>query len=182
MKKLLIIFLALAMCVSMCACGGDNKALDNKNTNANTSRASDGSIELTLDNYSKYLKLDMTCFGSGKAYSLSDGASYAGMPLYYSTISAHIKCSALSSNFNYNDIKITVHVSGTYTAYEFTSSKEKDTIKDGYDKEFVIDLDIAGNYDKKSIVAEMPDGYVTPSQQIGNSIAVVAISGTVTPA
>ena len=93
-KNILIIMISCVICMFFSSCG--NNTSDNLKTGNNT--INNSKIELTLENYKQYLSV------SAKAYSGDDPY-----------ISCNVK--PLTSNYDFNDVKITVRTSGQYTTH-----------------------------------------------------------------
>lgn len=94
MKKLLVIFMAAVLCLSLCACNSGN------NTNsAETTELNDGRIELTLDNYEQYLDVDGWAAVNFDDDNILD-------------VSGSVK--GVSDNFNYYDVTVTLTIRGKY--------------------------------------------------------------------
>ena len=179
MKKVLALMLALVLVLSLAACGGGSNSNE---------------IEITMDNYSKYLKIggSIGCnerldnaLGVGSLNGGMGIATPSGSTFYvYDSIYYSASVSGLSENFNYNDIKVTVKLTGSCKTYEdkksggvyaFTGSQsfEKDDIE--------IECDITGNgrfYEEE----ELSGGAYTHSEMVESNFEIVSISGTVTPA
>lgn len=168
----------------MLACGTPPTSLDNGNTPSSTPGSSlpDGAIELTDSNYRTYLSVESYCAGSGTKHSLSEGPYYPNMPLYYDQICAFIKCQPISTHFVFHDVKLTFRVSGDYTAVEDTIAADKSEMDGSFEKEFTLDVDIAGNISFEEIlITEIEDGYLVPWYQPAMPV-VVEVSGYITPA
>jgi len=84
MKKAISLILALVLCLGLCACGENN-----------TNR-----IVLTKDNIETYFELNASLYDSGNY----------GMGNEPNEFHAWAKAEAVSTNFNYEDIKITFRV------------------------------------------------------------------------
>ncbi|MCD8036115.1 MAG: hypothetical protein LUE88_01845, partial [Clostridiales bacterium] len=74
--------------------------------------ASDNSIELNVDNYTQYLVVDGGYQAGGNAVAFS-GYSFN----FYDAITCRVEISGASTNFNYNDVEVTVQIMGTYSDY-----------------------------------------------------------------
>ncbi len=146
-------------------------------------------IELTLDNYEQYLNVSGSTgttwdFTSGHAYNVQhrDGLKRTdgGTSFYiYRQILPTFTVEGVSTNYNYNDIQITIRIYGDYTIYDAREVTVADTCS--VDKEIVIDkINVAGEgrYDE---VIELPEETGTIDDYVNLNWEVVGISGTVTP-
>ena len=124
MKKAISLLLALVLCLSLCACSKEN---------AESSKSNE--VILTLDNYKTYLNLDIHSFAPGD----SDAYGFPGAPHCRSEYTGAISCTGASTNYDYNNIEITVKFTGTADVYE-NSKKIEYTI----DKTETISCDIGG--------------------------------------
>lgn len=152
--------------------------------------------KLTLDNYDDYLKVDAS---TNRNEAIKSKLSFSLLGDEYSTkifsdaFTANGYVQATTSNFNFNDVKLTFRVHGTtvmkekYPPYGVTG----DLKSFDFDFTFTVELDIAGNGSGSS-TCNLPtnmvtDGRVctsmhstTPSPYI--TIELIGITGTVTPA
>lgn len=172
MKKSIAIIMALAMCISLCACGGGK---DN--------------IKLTLDNYSTYLSVDARMYNGSlfeDAVNVQHLNNGHGIPYnergsstfyVYEKLITSLEVKGVSTNFNYNDVSITVRFTGTYQTVdidtgEWDSGNEIST-------ELTAKCNIAGEgsaFDKFS-----GNGGYMYDERADVKWEVVAISGTVSP-
>lgn len=179
MKKVLALVMTLVLVLSLAACGGIDGSSNNKE------------IELTLDNYSKYLEIKpagSTDYYNGAVLQDPMGVrtktgskvfTLIGAVEFYTTISGK------SQNFNYNDVKVTGRLKGTIGTFKSTTGiVEGENVFDGsepFDKEVVLECDITGaaNYTEKY---KLPNKVYTTDDEIECEFEVTSISGTVTPA
>lgn len=164
MKRALSLILALVLCLPLCACN-------------NT-----GEIELTLENYSKYLTIkanvgEPSIFDGGLRLMYDVPVEGGTRSFVYEYFILNLDVKGVSTNFNYNDISITVRFSGTYQTYTLANGKWNFGNK--LDTELTTDCNIAGI---GSISTEFypEDGYVL-KERADIEWEVVAISGTITP-
>ena len=171
------IMLALAMVLSLAACGG-NESSKKEETPTEGMVSNSNEIELTLDNYSKYLDVSMGTSTKGNA---TGNAYYRGYPAmgYWATVSG------ISQNFNYNDIKVTVKIKGSYESFTFSYDELYLDDSVPFEKEIVIECDINGDGNYSSPDSEeinMEPYHYIDHEHIKEETEVTAISGTVTPA
>lgn len=160
MKKLWALLLVGVLMFSLTACGSKK-------------------TELTLDNYEKYLEVNMSCSESGDGVRFMNPVlGYTGS--WYPQISGRVKVSGVSSNYDYNDVVITVEISGTYDDYGAYTNEINSTDNE-FEMSITVETDIAGNgenFDKFALGEKL----VTRNALIDGECKVVDISGTVTPA
>jgi hypothetical protein len=169
MKKALSLLLALVLCLSLCACG---------------SKENSNGTELTLDNYSNYLTVSARLGDSGDVYvgtaNMGHGVKFSGGWTYYlyKELFCAVDIKGVSTNFNYNNISVTVRFTGKYqTADKGTYNW---TFGGDIDKEVTVNCNIAGEGYVSEIV--LTDKRYVMSDMTDVKWEVVAISGTVTPA
>lgn len=165
MKKALSLILALVLCLSLCACGGNNS----------------NRIVLTKDNIETYFKLNA---------GLYDNGNY-GMGNEPNEFHAWAKVEAVSTNFNYEDIKITFRVKRNARCCKFNLGPDipasQSVLYDHEipcDAEITITTNIAGNGEEK-----IPLDYIcqehsqTPYFLRDSDISweIVSVSGYVVP-
>lgn len=182
MKKVLALVLALVLVLSLVACGGNesskNESSKTEETHNEGMVSNNNEIELTLDNYSKYLKVGMGAHAEGLSTS---NEHYTGYPFIEFTAAV----SGISQNFNYNDIIVTGKVKGSYESFRFYRDELYLDASVPFEKEIVVECDINGNGtysspDSEEIHME-PNRYID-DEHIKQEFEVTAISGTVTPA
>ena len=194
MKKALSLILALVMCLSLCACGGNTGSNANTTTantttanNTNTTNENSDEIALTLDNYSKYLSVTAFMNNPASTEGLFVGAVNNGMGIPYdggSTLyvyrhfSSNVTVEGVSTNFNYNDVSLTVRFTGTYKTVDINTRKWNGGNE--INSEVTVECNIAG---EGSIWEDFSGngGYML-RKMADVEWEVVAISGTVTPA
>ena len=198
MKKFLSLLLAAMMLLSFAACSGGGKTAEvtPEPTEKATEEPQSNAIQLTPDNYSKYISVNggASCNKSsdnGNALRVQSRNEGNGIETKsgswtweaYKSINESLYIKGLSQNFNYNDIAVTCKLKVTYKTY----NNEKDdrgvyafTGTETYEKEITVECDIAGNGEYKELY-QLPNGY-THSDVIEYELEVISISGTVTPA
>lgn len=167
MKKFLCIVLFGIFLLSITGCGGNSN-----------------SIQLTKDNYKKYLNIEAKCFSGsledsyGVVVPITD--TYTATRLY-SSIVGNLKVSGASTNFNYNDIKIVVKILGTYKAFE-KDGDYKTPITKNFEMIMESSPNISGNADTVIKKINLDDNLLTHEYLLNYDTEVVEISGSVTPA
>jgi len=171
MKRTISIFLSLVMALPLCACGGKSNE-----------------TELTLDNYSTYLTVSASVSDPGledavgvHSYNNGYGIPYdGGSTLYlYNHLNTAVTVVGSSTNFNYNDVSVTVRFAGTYKTVDLHTCEWGDAIP--VDMEVVAECNISGN-------GQASDSFSYNDEcNMDDSMAnveweVVAVSGTVSPA
>lgn len=189
MKKTFALILALVMCLSLCACGGNVGSNANTTTenNANTTNGNPDEIALTLDNYSKYLSVKAYMSDPASMDGLFVGAVNNGQGINYdggsslyvfNHFTSSVQVEGVSTNFNYNDISVTVRFTGTYKTVDINTNKWSSGNE--IDSEITVECNIAGEgsvWEKFS-----GNGGYMLRKMAEVEWEVVAISGTVTPA
>lgn len=170
MKKLLSMLLICTMMFCLAACG---KSKD---------------IELTLDNYDDYLKIEVNSYAYGDMYGVSEGVKVSDTTyalMFYGDINGNAYVKGASTNFNYNDVKIKVKLSGEYESYKFDTymlGSFAESENGTYEMIFELDTNISGDSEQFNVEYALPDGYVTHNHLLYNTnVEVIEISGTVTP-
>lgn len=171
MKRTIAIFLSLVMALSLYACGGKSNE-----------------TELTLDNYSTYLTVsanvnnpDFEDAVGVHSYNDGWGIPYdGGSTLYlYNHLKTSVYVRGTSTNFNYNNVSVTVRFVGTYKTVDLHTCEWSND--NPVDMEVIAKCDISGN-------GKAEDGFSYNDEcNMYNSMAnveweVVAVSGTVSPA
>ena len=203
MKKMISLFVALMLCLSLCACAngtnGSNMQSEAQNANGNE-------VALTLDNYDQYIKVTPTVFLS-KDKTVNNlrhfyGTSSYGVPMYTDEYSENIygsvKIEGLSQNFNYKDITVEVELSGYCWIGDLSANVFYRSDRIEYRFRAQCDkVDIAGFGENSTGKFVLPAGYGIPvyDENLSNCTYndnfedieefkwdVVSVSGTVTPA
>ena len=171
MKKVLALVLALVLVLSLVACGGTKD------------------IALTLENYEKYINIsayftepfedcvDIHLITSGQKGIYTGDNSYSWM--LYKGFDGGVYASAISQNFNYNDIKIEGTIKGSYDAYTMDIPVVKDKTID-FEQKFSFDCNIAGEGGQEFRI-DIPNGYGSLQDFIKYDIEISSISGSVSP-
>lgn len=153
MKKAVSLILALVMCLSLSACG--NKG-----------------VELTLENYSTYLNLDIGSFAPADV----EMWNFPGAPGCREKYLGFVNCKGASTNYDYNNIQITVRFFGTGDIFV---NSEKESYE--FDETVTITCDISG---KGSKSVDLFAGKCATRMINGDSVnctwEILSISGTVT--
>ena len=164
MKKAISIIVMLIICLNMCACAGIAKSNE---------------IELTLDNYQQYLKF-INCHCDKRTQTVSVG-HYGNIARPYALFGRFV-VEGTSTNFNYNNVKITIQCSGSYGTTTL-ASVSGDADKGSYqtfNQTVVLTTDISGAGKLFPDLVTAPGGKAIV--EVVSECKVVAISGTVTPA
>lgn len=177
MKRIIALVLAAIFCLlTFCACG-EKKEDDKGDSNK---------IQLTTENYKTYLDVNVEVVGGGKDYP----NMFDSDPICYSAIDAIATVKGASSNYNYENVVITIKVSGEYehmsglSAYDWPSTDGKKPINM---EDIVITTNIAGNGEGRSSmnVVDNFDGYgdydVARMDWTYPKYEVVSVSGYVVP-
>lgn len=164
MKKAISILLVLVMSLSMCGCAGGSKS---------------GEIKLTLDNYEQYLKFN-ACYVDTGSKNVSVG-HWGVISRPYKLI-ANLNVQGTSTNFNYNDIKITILCSGSYgtTTLASVSGDADEGSYKTFNQTVVLTTDISGAGRLYPDLVTAPGGKAIVD--VVSECKVIGISGTVTPA
>ena len=94
MKKALSLFLALVLCLSLCACGTKEEQKSDE-------------IVLTAENLETYIKVEQQYIQPVDTMSYMDA----------SELTIGVEINGTSTNFNYNDVSVTYKVSDTWECY-----------------------------------------------------------------
>lgn len=186
MKKALSLLLALVLCLSLCACGGNTGSNENT-TNEDTTNGNPDEIALTLDNYSKYLSVTAFMHDPASTEGLFVGAvnngtgiSYDGGSTFYvyNHFSSNVKVEGVSTNYNYNDVSLTIRFTGTYKTVDINTNKWNGGNE--INSEATVECNIAG---EGSVWEDFSGngGYML-RKMADVEWEVVEICGTVTPA
>ena len=178
MKKLIVIFMAMVMCLAAGGCGNGGNS-----DSAETTKPNDGRIELTLDNYEQYLELYITTQQSGedKEYKKK------GIKVYHD-LNCELNVRGVTDNFNYCDINITADIDLTYKEYSLALGSTPGhliyrDLGDGIQSEKVTisNVNIAGDgsgtatFSQENLFDSFNDGYSVKFE-------VKSVSGYVVPA
>lgn len=187
MKRILAFVLSLLMVLPLCACGGEDKG-----------------VEVTLDNYSEYLEVKVFIeppdwgapFEKGeeddvlnvRSINNGKGISLPGLnctTLYvYKCVHPFVNVAAVSQDYNFKDLTVTVKINGTYQTVGQNSNWE--WIEAGMiDMPITVKCDTAGKgYSRMSIYPNNypdNDGYMH-EKMMDYDWEIVEITGTVVPA
>lgn len=144
-----------------------------------TGTAKSNGIELTLDNYKQYLKIDSSYI---REVEKTVSVGYYGNILRCNQLNGVVKVTGGSTNFNYNNVKITVRFSGAYgttTLASVSGDPDKGTYTN-FNEIVELTLNISGDGHIETPIVVAPSGKAIV-QNIGSG-TIIAISGTVTPA
>lgn len=145
-------------------------------------------IQITKDNYSQYLSIDIaTTVEDGIDYGIYMGLGKSIGSTVYQKIRTSVSVNGKSSNYDYNDVAVTVKFSGMYIP--FTGWLSEDEVED-YMKEHVqyVDYNITANSDivgngYAERVFDLEDGYYVfnRSSSVDLQYELVDVTGTMTP-
>lgn len=157
MKKTISLIIIIVMCLSLCACSTGER--------------------LDLNNYTQYLSITTV------THNDSEAVRVGAIPNVSRTVALRpsVKVEGVSSNFNYNNVKIKVRIYGSYGTTDLVSySQDADA---GSMKKFDILLELSPNIAGSGYISE------TIYAPLGKAIVdcdydyeIVSISGTVKPA
>lgn len=140
-------------------------------------------IELTMENYSKYLNITISCFNDGdrmqskewgqinSTLKKSKSISWS----FYPQMSLNVHVNGVSSNFNYENIEIIVQFTGEYYIYRLNT--ENPQIEFVNQNVIVDNCNISGEGNNNFIYDIPNNGYSQDTIQ-GK---VISVSGTVKP-
>lgn len=166
MKKIIkYLMLIIFTMISMTGCGLSKK------------------IYLNMNNYEKYLKINTNVYNAildDQVYvgSIEIGNGYSTFYMYKS-YRGWLSIKGVSQNFNYNDVKIKVKISGDYKYYKIGDYKNPDS--DSFEMTLEASTDIAGN-SKDAYEDRYLGENVTHENLINYKVEVISVSGYVTPA
>lgn len=162
MKRTIAVILTLVITLSMCSCS---------NTTEGTA--------LTLSNYEDYLNISASVTYDTKSAT----AGHWGVVTKNVSIKGYIRSEGVSTNFNYNNVKIKVHFFGTYGTTTLASvgySADEGSVKT-YDFTLEFSPNIAGSgHITGEPVIEAPANKAIVV--IDSQYEVLNVSGWVSPA
>ena len=192
MRKILVLLISAILCASLAACNGDPNAstsdTNTENTDGQTTEANND-IELTMDNYKKYLDIsNISIQNSGEYYQVKyfddDDVYYIDG---YDEIRFEASVEGASPNFIYNDVYVTVRFSGKYDAFDFVVFDASDIIFDeAFDFDITVEANVAGNGSDLYIIdiggwGSTGGSFFSNRDFFEVSAEVVNITGSVTP-
>lgn len=156
-KRIFGLFLVVVILVT-CSCNSNNSVEDFEK------EEDDNSIELTLDNYADYLDVEYTCNERN-----SDEIRYT------------VNVTGVSTNFNYNDVELTVKIEGGYSLYDNREQRIQTGVP--HECELTVSTNIAGDGSATNTVEYFDGVMEQKSLEVGNTeFEVISVSGNVTPA
>ena len=184
MKKTIAILLVLVMALSLCACGGNGKNGGN-------------GTELTLDNYTDYLKIKPYAGKGGELIEVEEAfwlGRYNGKYKevhddFFVALIGGISSESVSPNFNYSNVKVTVRFAGTVLTIDRNSDPDNpEKVERTFEFEGTFAL-TAGGTDKDETITYDLGNYMIPGGAAAYSefepnctYEIIDISGMVTPA
>lgn len=167
--SLLVLLLATG-CQSQFPSSKDNPKEPEKAT-VQDSAANLNEIELTPENYSKYLSIEPFAYGVG------DTTYLGGVVPIQEQVCVGVDVQGISQNFNYNDISLEIRVYGNYVQY--------DTPDDYYTQDYsfncMVDCNIIGQGSASEFYIPAPD-YNIGCESFTVQYEVLSVIGTVSPA
>jgi|GEM_PF-4503916 len=185
LKRVFVISLVLVFGLLFVACGNESTSTDNSATP--TQKEDPNAIELSVDNYSKYLNVseliycNSSPFEGGHAVAVGGyGVKVPGGSALYlgDQFDCIARVSGASTNFNYNDVIIRFKCFGSYE--ELNDLKGTSNGRKAFDCEVVVECNIAGEGKAKETII-MPSGKYTHESYIDSLWEVVSVSGNITP-
>ena len=158
MKRIVALVLVIAMCFPLSACSFFTKK-----------------TKLTIENFNKYLKLNIVCQGNG------DGVESRDSIVWYPEIKVGFSVTGASSNFNYNDIVVEIEFSGTYDACRKINNFSGEAVNKPFKMTVTVEADIAGNGELFETI-KLAEDFFTKNAFIDCKCTVTSVSGNVTPA
>ncbi len=156
MKKALSLLLALVMCLSLAACG-------------------DNETELTLENYTNYLNISAIPLFTGKDWLMKPSGSPNSITCN-SKAEYQMTATGASSNYDYNNVVVTVKVTAIYNTFSGFEKTENVEVS----KELTITCDIGGSGTGQVVIFEgREQSYQIEKNSLDVSWEVVSVSGTV---
>ena len=186
MKRLSAIILSVVMALSVCACGGAKT----EETTAEKTKKVDG-IELTIDNYETYLNVSLNTDTIDPIdYSTVTGDKKPIGKDVYKGFETNLFVSGKSSNYDYNDVVVSVRIKGVYCPMTFDATKAINSGKTTreeyflenhieYDKILTAKTDIIGSGSDNDTIRITDDSYLLVGLTDTN-YEVVDVSGTMT--
>ena len=191
MKRIILFLLTLAIMLSFTSCGSFSNS-SNENSKAKE-------IQLTTDNYEKYLSIlcDVrTPFGissSDGALNVSNSNGGYGLPLdkggstsyVYHKLNLEINVAGTSFNFNYNDVEVKCKLIVKCKTYDSGGTRRLNEM-DGFtgsktiEKEFTIKCNVSG-IGSSHFEYDLSNKY-THNDELEYEFEIISISGNVTPA
>ena len=168
-RKYVLMGMILTMSIFLIGCEKDNK--DNE------------FIELTMDNYAQYLDVKLVQKLSGQHGYITDicleTSDAKNKSSWYKKIEYKASVKGASTNYNYNDVVVSVIASGTYDTYDLEEGQWVRKNNNPIDLKFDVKTNIAGDGSGEEII--ISDRWIHETL-VNATFEVVAVSGTVTPA
>lgn len=189
MKKKLLYCLCVGIIgLSLVGCASTtNRELD-QNIEATDNKADDGVIELTSENYQKYLKVKKYCNTGGQQGLFKEVYPGQSNWMWGDGVYLMVEVEGASTNFNYNDVVLTVRATGNCTMYGFsegTHGKFTNIGSEPIDITLELETDIAGSgkgHEAQYLPIYKDGTSWSQDELLDVDIEVVSVNGTVTPA
>lgn len=155
----------------------------------------DDGIQLTKDNFGKYFKFGSSCSTTGERFYVGNfennipgapsGIPYqygenSGITLYlYEKLVFRPSISGVSSNFNYEDVKVTIRFTGTYLSHPFEMNgtwTEREL-----SEEFTLECNIVGDSKYNEVYVIAPNDEKVLQNVVKFNVEIVEITGKVVP-
>ena len=172
-KRAITLTLVLVLVSVCCGCGTSTSKPD----------PTPVGIPITMDNYKKYIEvsgISIENFGTKSTihnYLDKKETEFSG----YEQIRFEAKISGVSTNFVYNDIKVTFRFEGSYDDYELFIFDSDDVSLDiPFSFDITIDANVAGG-GSEFFILETSTGRYTSRDFFNSKANIVDVSGYVTP-
>lgn len=185
-RKIIMIILVAGLVCSVCSCGGNNANIVSQSEQVNSS-----DIQLTVDNYEKYL--DFSCsrkLAGAIDYGQAMGTGKNIGQAVYTTIAPTVTVRGKSSNYDYNDVMVKVKVTGYYVPYSQEVMKKINKGKlelENYIKDNMIPIDVTLNVStdilgagSDSSTISVSDDYWVMDTSVEMDYEVIEVTGTMT--
>jgi len=182
MKKVLSVFLIFAMCMGLCACGNTNGSEENSVdvNDFNTENA----IEITTDNYWRYMSTDITKEERGDSFYYDDMSR-----TLYERIEIVANLEGDSTQYKYQDVCLTIEFYGEYFGvhrgieyYQYVPNLGFDLVQEPITLSGTITVQLDENgIGSGSYILTPQTEYYLDAEMVSFVTEVVSISGTIVP-
>jgi len=174
-KKKFIIIISSIIAVVIIAILFTIVFLSINNNKGNDNKKEDEFIELSLDNYKKYIDIEVKNMPYGNKIKPKGLAFYC-----YDSVATYVKVKGVSSNYNYNDMVITIKSKGTCDGESSAGLSGLSKYDIPFENDIEIECDVSGSGEGAN-VTNMPMGYYTYDKSINGKYEVVSIKGKLKP-
>lgn len=164
----------------------DQKKVGNYQTLEDAKKAFDAlGTQITLENYTNYLNVSVdTKLDGGMDFGTYMGNGTTIGTYVYDKINCAVNVSGKSKNYDYNNVAVTVHFSGSYIPLYGLYESDEEYIKNhltDIDFDLIANADIVGDGYAENII-EVPDGYYlfNSSACVEVQYEIVDVSGVMT--